>query len=108
MINKDLLKIIFFCAGSIIGSYLGSVVEERIALGTNTLMCITDTKYEQSINKCLKDYQINTISEKDSNYSIILILIKRKEIKSISKLLKSIDNSCIIISQKAKNISNLV
>lgn len=107
-INKDLLKIIFFCAGSVIGSYLGSVVEERIALGTNTLMCITDTKYEQSIKKCLKDYQINTISEKDSNYSIILILIKRKEIKSISKLLKSIDNSCIIISQKAKNISNLV
>ena len=48
-INKDLLKIIFFCAGSVIGSYLGSVVEERIALGTNTLMCITDTKYEQSI-----------------------------------------------------------
>ena len=29
-INKNLFKIIFFCLGAIIGSYLGSIIENRI------------------------------------------------------------------------------
>lgn len=29
-INKDVFKIIFFCLGAIIGSYLGSVIEKKI------------------------------------------------------------------------------
>ena len=33
-INKDIFKIICFITGSIVGSYTGSVLEEKIALGT--------------------------------------------------------------------------
>lgn len=29
-INTDPYKIVFFCLGSIIGSYLGSIIEERL------------------------------------------------------------------------------
>lgn len=28
-INKDIFKIIFFCLGSLVGSYLGSILEEK-------------------------------------------------------------------------------
>lgn len=107
-INKDLLKILFFVIGSIVGSYLGSIIEEKIALGSNMLICITKERNEKYIKDKLNNYQITTICEKDNNYSILLIVLKRKEIRKISKLLKGIDKDIIIISEKAKTINNIV
>lgn len=107
-INKDILKIVFFCLGSMFGSYLGSVIEEKIALGSNMLICITKEMYENDIKKNLNNYKITTICEKDNTYSILLILLKRKEIKNISNIIKSIDKNSIIISEKAKFINNIV
>ena len=107
-INKDLLKIVFFCIGSVVGSYLGSIIEEKIALGSNMLICVVNETYENEIKQRLKDYQITTMCEKDINYSILFIVLERKEIIKISKFIKSIDKKAIIISEKAKNISNVV
>ena len=107
-VNKNLLKIIFFVLGSIVGSYLGSIIEEKIALGSNMLICITKEKNEIKIKNKLNDYQITTICEKDNNYSVLLIILKRKEILKITDILKKIDNDIIIISEKAKTINNIV
>ena len=86
-INKDVFKIVIFVVGSIVGSYLGSIIEEKIALGSNMLICITKEKYEKTIKDKLKDYQITTICEKDNNYSVLLIVLRRKEISKISKII---------------------
>ena len=107
-INKDLFKVVFFVLGSIVGSYLGSIIEEKIALGMNMLICITKEKYEDKIKNKLNNYQITTICENDNNYSVLLIVLKRKEINKISEILKSIDKDIIIISEKAKTINNIV
>ena len=107
-VNKDLLKAVFFVIGSIVGSYLGSIIEEKIALGSNMLICITKEKNEKKIKNKLNDYQITTICEKDNNYSVLLIVLKRKEILKITKILKRIDKDIIIISEKAKTINNIV
>lgn len=107
-VNKDLLKVVFFVIGSIVGSYLGSIIEEKIALGSNMLICITKEKYESKIKNKLNDYQITTICEKNNNYSVLLIVLKRKEILKITNILKKIDNDIIIISEKAKTINNIV
>ena len=107
-VNKDILRIVFFVLGSIVGSYLGSIIEEKIALGSNMLICVIKEKCEQEIKNKLKDYKISTICEKDNTYSILLILLKRKEINNISNRIKEIDDSAVIISEKAKFISNMV
>lgn len=107
-VNKDPLKIIFFCVGSIVGSYLGSVLEERLAIGTNMLICVIKEIYEKNVKEKLSNYQITTLYEKDINYSILFIVIKRKETNKISKIIKDIDNECIIISEKIKTINNIV
>ena len=101
-INKNPIKILFFCLGSIVGSYLGSYIEEKIAIGTNMLICATNKKYELKIKEILYNYQILTISEKDKKTSILLILLKRKETIKVSKLIKKIDNECILICEKIK------
>jgi len=107
-VNKDVLKIVFFCIGSIVGSYLGSIIEEKIALGSNMLICIVKEKYENTIKRKLNKYKITTICEKNNNYSILLIVLKRKEITKINDIIKSIDKDSIIISEKAKTINNIV
>lgn len=104
-INKDILKIVFFCLGSIVGSYLGSIIEEKIALGSNILMCIISRRYEKTIKDNLNGYQITTISEKNNKYSILLIFLKRKDTKKIGNIIKKIDPNSILISEKAKDIN---
>lgn len=47
-VGKDPIKVIFFCLGTIIGSYLGSLLEEKLAIGNNNLICIISNKYEKS------------------------------------------------------------
>lgn len=105
-VNKDPLKILFFCLGSIVGSYLGSLLEEKIALGTNMLLCVVKELYEKKIKEALIDYQITTVCEKNDNYSILFILSKRKDINKICKIIKNIDNNSILISEKIKTINN--
>lgn len=107
-INKDIFKIVIFVIGSIVGSYLGSIIEEKIALGSNMLICVTKEENEKTIKEKLKTFQITTLCEKDNNYSVLLIVLKRKEISKISKILKQIDKEIIIISEKAKTINNIV
>ena len=107
-VNKDPIKIIIFCIGSIVGSYLGSLVEEKIAMGTNMLICIVNEMYEESVKEKLTDYQITTLCEKDKSYSILFIVMKRKETKKISKIIKDIDKNAILISEKIKTINNIV
>lgn len=101
-INKDPIKIIAFCIGSVVGSYLGSVIEEKIAMGTNMLICVTKEECENNIKQKLSKYQIITLCEKDKNHSIIFIILKRKETYKISKLIKIIDKESILISEKIK------
>ena len=103
-VKEDPIKIIIFCLGSIVGSYLGSLIEEKIAMGTNMLICVVNSMYESIVKEKLNNYQIITLCEKDKNHSILFITLKRKEIYKISKLIKSIDKNANIISEKVKNI----
>ena len=107
-INKDPIKIIVFCIGSIVGSYLGSVFEEKIGMGTNMLICVVKEMFEANVKEKLNNYQIITLCEKDKNYSILFIVIKRKEIKKVSKAIKNIDEKAVLISEKIKIINNIV
>lgn len=103
-VKEDPIKIVIFCLGSIVGSYLGSLLEEKIAMGTNMLICVVNSMYENIVKEKLINHQITTLCEKDKNHSILFITLKRKEIYKISKTIKSIDKNANIISEKVKNI----
>lgn len=99
VLDNNIYKIIVFAIGSFLGSYIGSLMEEKIAIGSNMLYIITD--------------KINLIKEKlDSlNYSsyilnnnILVIIISRKERKQILNIIRQIDNNVVIISEVAKQL----
>ena len=93
-INKDIVKILFFVIGSIVGSYLGSCLEEKIALGTN-LVIIKSSKLDE-LKYVFKNY--NLIIK--NNY--LLFISQRKNTKDIVNKASSIDNKSKIILEKIK------
>ena len=107
-VNKDPIKIIIFCVGSIVGSYLGSLLEQKIGMGTNMLLCVIKEEYEKYIKEKLEDYKIITLCEKNKKYYILFIVIRRKETKENSNIIKNIDSDAILISEKIKIITNIV
>ena len=57
-------------------------------MGTNMLICVVNSMYENDVKEKLNNYQIITLCEKDKNHSILFITLKRKDIYKISKIIK--------------------
>ena len=107
-ILENPFKIIAFALGSMVGSYLGGVLEEKIAIGKKLLLIIINDNNEEKIVKKIRENNFavtSTIGKgKDNNKAILFSMIPRKQIKSIIKIIKSIDTDALIISQNAFNI----
>lgn len=108
-ITKDPLKIVFFAFGSLVGSYIGSLIEEKLAMGYNLIICITDDN-ENILYKTFKrkGYNISKIKgEKDNKEkNILLIAVSRKKKQHVLNIIKEFDTKAIIISEIAKVSDN--
>lgn len=100
-ITKDPLKIIFFALGSFVGSLLGSYIEEKIALGFNTITCTTN---DNSLYNILTRKGYKTIKlkgEKESSIKdVLLITVPRKKKNHIIDIINEYDKEATITSEK--------
>lgn len=104
-IQKDPFKIISFTLGALIGSYIGSIIEEKLALGTNIITTIINKNLTKEITYALKKQKHEAIILNGKNIyeqkNILLIITKRKQNQNIIKLIKNIDNNATIIIENA-------
>lgn len=104
-IQKDPLKILAFTSGALIGSYIGSIIEEKLALGTNIITTIINKNLTEKIIYALKKQKHEAIILNGKNIyeqkNILLIIVKRKQNQNIIKLIKNIDKSAKIIIENA-------
>lgn len=105
-ITKDPLTILFFAFGSYIGSYSGSLIEEKLAMGTNLLMAIINNYSADIICNELQNKGVGITSFNGegtfNKKKILLIFVNRKRQKEISHIIKTIDKKAMIISESAK------
>lgn len=101
-ITSDPIKIIFFALGSLVGSYIGSILEEKIALGDILINCISNNN---NLDKYINSMGYNTNNIKTDNENIILFVIPRKSKNKVINSIKNIDKNCLILSEKVKNFS---
>ena len=97
-IKNDPFKIIVFSLGSLFGSYLGSLLEEKIALGYNLIAYKTINKNELSVildNKNVK----YSIVETTTNEFLFLIIIPRRHKNHILNLIKEYDCNAVILTE---------
>ncbi len=107
-IHGNFLKIAIFAIGSFAGSYAGSYIEEKLAIGSNMLTCITEPGNTAMVSALrnagyavtiLKGYGIE--SEKE----IYLILTSRKKRHKAVLLVKEYDKNCMIVSESAVSVN---
>lgn len=98
-INSDIYKIVFFVLGSLVGSYLGSLLEEKLAFGNNLVIVnISKTKGLLLYNIIKGKYKTNIIN--DSDYLTVMIKTTRKKRPEVVSLIKIIDNDADIYTLK--------
>lgn len=108
-ITEDPFKIVAFALGSLFGSYAGSFIEEKMALGTNMLIAIVDKNLEQIITTNLRNenYAVTVLDGKgkDKYRSVLMIMIARKRRKNIVNIIKQIDFEAMIIAENAFTVN---
>lgn len=101
-ISKDPIKILIFAFGSAVGSYIGCVVENKIAIGENVLLCISK---KQALLDVLNDNDFSFTAllgsgVKDNAY-VLIIAIPRKVKRKLISIIKEADNKAMIISESS-------
>ena len=103
-LQKDIFKAIAFAFGALFGSYLGSVLEEKIALGTNVFMVeINRDKAQDLINNLENEkFKISKIKSWNDGMVILMITGARKQTSKVVSIIKNIDDKAVILSEKVK------
>ena len=98
--SNDFLVIIIYSLGCTIGSYIGSVLEEKIALGNNIIICITEKDIMDNIRN--NGYKLTSTKGTGLDIkNIIFIMTSRKKKRKLVKLLKELDENIFIMSGNA-------
>ncbi len=105
-ITEDPLKIIAFALGSAFGSYVGSFIEEKMAIGNNLLLVIIKRDKKDNIISSIKEngYNITNIQNCDKEKAILIIVLMKKDRKKIINLIENIDECATIIVENAVKI----
>lgn len=107
-ITKDPFKIIAFALGSAFGSYVGSMIEEKMAIGSNMLLIIIRKELEEKIISIVEEngYNIINIKNCDEEKAILMIVLTRKDRKRIVNLIRNEDKDATIIVDNACKLKN--
>ncbi len=99
---NDFFIIIVFSLGCTIGSYIGSLLEEKIALGSNIIICITELDIMDQIRS--NGYKLTSTKGTGLDIkNIIFIMTTRKKKRKLIKLLKELDENIFVMSGIAIN-----
>jgi len=102
---NDPFKIVAFTLGSLIGSYVGSLIEDKIALGSNMLTVSVCKKCGLNVAKSLGGIGYDVIvldgKCKDDVRDVLFVMIKRRDRKRVIELIRSIDCDSTIIIENA-------
>lgn len=105
-LQKDILKAIAFAFGSLFGSYLGSVLEEKIALGTNAFLVEVNLDSSLNLIQNLKNngFQVSRLKSDNDGKVMLMITGARKKTRLIVKIIRDIDKEAFILSGKVKTL----
>jgi uncharacterized protein YebE (UPF0316 family) len=102
------LRGVMYVLGFVVGNYLGSVIEEKVALGIVTATIITSTENKDLIVARLKELEIGfTVmqaqGQKDENKFIVAYMARKRK-KTLLKNLKELDIKYFISINESRDV----
>lgn len=106
--NKYPLRIIFLALGCFVGSYLGSFIEEKMAMGNNMMVAITNDNFGSIICTHLRIHGYAVTMTKgrgmDNIKNILFIMVPRKKRIEVCSIIEKIDENAMILTYNANMI----
>lgn len=108
-IQSDPFKILFYGLGFTVGVYLGSLIEELLAVGKVLIQAIVPFETGPIIADALREkgHGVTTVDGKGrtSERKILMIYTNRKMTKEIIRIIKEADSTAMIISNESTPLS---
>ena len=104
-LGDNLFLLLFYCAGYATGLFLGSTIENKIALGTSNLQLIANDENTGKITDFLKEnnkgYTVFEGRGSIDRMNMIFIVLPRKEsIKMLKEIRKLCDNKVFVVASE--------
>lgn len=100
----NLFSIIAFSLGCFVGSYLGSLMEGKLAIGSNMLITIIKPNLGNIIQDELKNSNFKSYLLNGNSEDILLVLVKRKQRSKVLDIIYGLDDKAEIISEVAHKL----
>ena len=104
-LGDNLFLLLFYCAGYATGLFLGSTIENKIALGTSSLELIANEENTAKITEFLKEnskgYTVFEGRGSVDRMNMIFIVLPRKEtLKMLKNIRKLCDNKVFVVASE--------
>lgn len=104
-LGDNLFLLLFYCAGYATGLFIGSTIENKIALGTSSLELIANEKNTEKITEFLKEknkgYTVFEGRGSTDKMNMIFIVLPRKEtLKMLKNIRKLCDNKVFVVASE--------
>ncbi|MEW8954895.1 DUF2179 domain-containing protein [Clostridium sp.] len=99
-VTEDPIKVIFYSLGFSLGNYVGSMIEEKLALGLITLNIIASKEQGDAIASMLREKQVGVTTMdgegKIEHKKMLIVHLKRKRKNEILSLLEESSYNCVV------------
>lgn len=99
-VSDDPVKVIFYSLGFSVGNYIGTMIEEKLALGLVTINIIASESEGYDIAEMLREKQVGVTlidgEGKIEHKKMLIIHLKRKRKNEILKLIEESDYKCVV------------
>ena len=108
--QEDPIRIVVFAFAFAVGNYLGSYFDEKLAFGLSSIEVIIDeTEKAQILATLLRDsdFAVTVLkgSGRDGEREVLLLHVKRKNIKRVNILIKQVEPKACIVVRDAKAVT---
>lgn len=107
-VTKDPVKVVVYAIGFGLGNYVGSLIENRIGIGTIRLEAIVMEEHGLDLANALREegYAVTMLDGKGMNNDrhVLLLNIKRKKHDSVVEMIKSYQNNVVITINDIKPV----
>lgn len=99
-VSEDPIKVLFYSAGFAFGNYVGTFLEEKLALGLITVNVITSQEDGDKLAHLLREEKlgVTTIDGEGrvESKKILMVHLKRKKKNEVVKMIENSGYNCVI------------
>lgn len=104
-LGDDLFLLLFYCVGYAIGLFLGSTIENKIALGTSNLELVANDESTEKITEYLRNnnrgYTVFVGHGSIDKMNMIFVVLPRKEMTKTLKEVRMVsDNKVFVVASE--------